>query len=214
MIGLWLAGLARAGDPCAEPPEVLAERSSEIAAIYDASEAEAADRSASATSVLKRDEKRVKALVKLDAKGLLCTDDDRWKAAWVMQQSDDLAVLERAHALAQETMKARHPNGAWLVAFSFDRLRVAGGYRQAYGSQTAVNPAGQRCLVEIEASGVTDADRQKYGHPTLEQRYRQLLDQAGFRDDAPTLDRLQRRGLSCPPKAFDPKAAKRIAEPE
>lgn len=213
MIAL-LAGVAFAADPCADPPELLAERSAEIAAIYDASEAEAADRSASATSVLKRDEKRVKALKKLDAKGLLCTPDDKWKAAWVMEQSDDLDVLERAFELAQEAMAARHPNGPWLVAFTFDRKRVAGGYRQTYGSQTAVNPAGQRCLVELESSGVTDADRQKYGHPTLEQRYRQLLDQAGFKGDEATLDRLQRRGLSCPPMAFDPKAQKRVAEPD
>jgi hypothetical protein len=193
-----LASQAFAGDPCTEAPDVLAERSAEILRIYDEGEAEAADRTATATSVLDRDLDRVDQMDKLVDKGWACSSSDKWHAAWVLLRADELTTVQRGRDLAIQTMEAREPRGAWLVAFAHDRVQILQGRKQTYGSQTSENREGKQCLVEIDDQA-TDADRVKYGHPTLEQRYRQILDRAGYTSDAPTLDRVQRRGLYCPP---------------
>ncbi|MEZ4241260.1 MAG: hypothetical protein R3F59_34905, partial [Myxococcota bacterium] len=194
-----LSGVALAGDPCADEAAV-AERSAALEALYDAGEADRQDRSAAATTVLKRDEQRVKAAVKLDKKGRLCTPEDKWRAAWLMTQADDAATLERAYELAQESMNAHYANGPWLVAYVFDLKRVFGGYLQAYGTQTRVDASNRRCLVKIDPE-ISDADRAQYGQPPLTEVYRKVLDLNGFRDDAPTLERLERHSLYCDPVA-------------
>jgi hypothetical protein len=193
-----LVSVAFGGDPCTEPPEVLAERSAEILRIYEEGDSEAGDRTTTATSVLERDLARVDQMEKIANKGWLCSSSDKWHAAWVLLRADQLSTIQRGRDLAIETMEAREPRGAWLVAFAHDRVQVVQGRKQTYGSQTSENNAGKLCLVEIDDQA-TDADRVKYGHPTLEQRYRQILDRAGFTSDAPTLDRVQRRGLYCAP---------------
>ena len=204
---LLLVGLAHAKDVCASDADQAA-NSEAIQAIYDDSEAERDVRSADATSVLARDEKRVKQLSKLDSKGRLCTPEDKWNAAWVMQQADNQQTLDRAYALAVETMEARLPRGPWLVAFSFDRKRTAAGYRQSYGTQTRVNGTGKRCLIELEGD-ITDEQRSQYGVPSLEKIYRQILDLNGLTSEAATVERMNRHGLLCPPLG-----SKRIAQPQ
>lgn len=187
-------------------------RSGLIQQVYDEGEAERTSRSDSATSVLKRDEKRAKLMVKYHRKGWVCSPLEKWQAAWLMTQADDLETLELAYQLAIESMEGGEKRGPWLVAFTFDRKRTAGGYRQSYGSQTRVDGQGRRCLVEIEPD-VSDADRAKYGHPPLADVYRRILDLNGFADDAPTLERVQRRGLYCPPEAQTRKAQRTVAPP-
>jgi hypothetical protein len=193
-----LVSVAFGGDPCSEPPEVLAERSAEILRIYEEGDAEAGDRTATATSVLDRDLARVAEMEKIANKGWLCSSSDKWHAAWVLLRADAISTIQRGRDLAIETMEAREPRGAWLVAFAHDRFQVAQGRKQTYGSQTSESHEGKSCLVEIDDQA-TDAERVKYGHPTLEQRYRTILDRAGYKSDAPTLDRVQRRGLYCAP---------------
>lgn len=211
MIALVFAlGVAHAG-PC-DDEAAVAERSAEIEATYEAGEAERQDRSAEATSVLKRDEARVKQMLRLDKQGRLCTAEDKWYAAWIMTQADSEATLGRAHELAQEAMEAHHPNGAWLVAFTFDLQRVFGGYRQSFGTQTRVNDRNQRCLVHVEPD-FTDAEREKYGQPPLAEVYGKILALNGFPDDEPTLERVERRGLYCPPLAGTRKAQRRVRAP-
>lgn len=192
---------------------MLEGNSAEIKSIYDEGEAERENRVSTATSVLKRDEKRATTMLKYDKRGLLCTADDKWHAAWIMMQADKLTTLERAYELSIEAMEAAHPNGAWLVAFTFDRKRVLGGYRQAYGTQTRINERNQRCLIEVDPE-VTDASRAEYGQPPLADVYRQLLDLHGFSADEATFERLERRGLSCPSLAISKKAQKRIVAPD
>lgn len=208
---VWVAVAWAGGDPCADQDAVSA-RSAAIKQLYDEGEAERDDRSADATSVLERDEQRVKAVKKYDKKHQLCTVEDKWYAAWIMTQADDLPTLERAYALAQDTMNERYQNGPWLVAYTFDLKRVSGGYRQSYGTQTQVNERGQRCLVEIEPD-VTDQERAQYSVRPIADEYRLVLDLNGYRDDAPTLASVQRRGLYCPAQPLNPKDAKKIAPP-
>lgn len=208
---VWLAGAAAAG-PC-DDDVAVGERSAEIKALYEAGESERLDRASEAKSVLARDEKRARQMLAYDKKGQLCTPDNKWYAAWLMTQADDGATLDRAHQLAQEAMEAHHPNGAWLVAFTFDLTRVFGGYRQSFGTQTRVNERNQRCLIHVDPE-FTDAERVQYKQPALEQVYRQVLDANGFREDPPTLERVERRGLYCPPLAGTRKAQKRVRAPE
>ncbi len=207
LLPLSLGQALAAKDVCADDA-ARTENSAHIQSLYDDSEAEREDRSAQATSVLARDEQRIKELLKLDKKGLLCTPEDKWHAAWVMQQADDVDTLGRAYELAVETMEARLPRGPWLVAFSFDRKRTAKGYRQSYGTQTRVNDAGKRCLIELEGD-ITDEQRGQYGVPSLEKIYRQILDLNGLTQEAATVERMNRNMLFCPPVGD-----KRIAPPE
>jgi hypothetical protein len=195
---LWLVTAAWAADPCAEPDNVRAERSARVKQLYDEGEEEAADRKAEAVSVLDRDLERVAEMSRIDQKGWLCTTTDKWLAAWVLLRADELSTIQRGRELAIQTMEDHDPRGAWLVAFAHDRVQVVQGRKQTYGSQTHTNNEGQACLVYVDDQA-TDADRVKYGHPTLEERYRQILDRAGYTKDAATLDRVERRGLSCAP---------------
>jgi hypothetical protein len=202
----WMS-LAFAADPCAEPAEVLAERSAAFKKIYDDSEAERADRSSDAASVLKRDEERVAELLKADKRGELCTVDDKWYAAWVLEQADEFETLERAYALALETMEGHHKNGPWLVAFTFDRKRTAAGFPQSYGTQTRVDANNKRCLIHVDPA-TTDEERAKYGQKPIADFYRKVLDANGYPDDEATLDRLNRRSLYCEPVAVTRKGLK------
>jgi len=207
----WLALSARAGDPCADA-DAVKERSAAIKQLYDDGEADRADRSSAASSVLARDEARVKSVLKYDKKGQLCAVEDKWYAAWIMTQSDSIDTLERAYQLAQDTMNERYANGPWLVAYTFDIKRVAAGYRQSYGSQTQVNERNQRCLVEVEPD-VIDAQRATYRMRPIADEYRLVLDANGYRDDPPTLDALRTRGLYCPAQPLKSRDAKKNAPP-
>lgn len=191
---------------------MVSERSATIQKTYEDGEAEKADRTVSASSVLERDEARVARMVKYDKAGELCTPADQWNAAWIMTQADKPATLERAYEIAQAAMAAGVPNGNWLVAYTFDAKRVAGGYRQSYGTQTQTNERGQRCLVEIEPD-VTDETRVSYDQPPLADVYRRVLDANGFASDAPTLERMERRGLMCKAQARSKKAQRQVAAP-
>jgi hypothetical protein len=204
--------VAAAEDPCADPA-AAATWAAEVAALYDAGEAERADRTSTATSVLERDEERLDAARKLDAKGRLCTPLAKWQAAWLMVQADDVDVLERAYTLAQESMKGGEKRGPWLTAYTFDTWRVAGGYRQTYGSQTRLDDNNRWCLIEVEPDA-TDEERKKFGMPPITETYRKILDNAGFTAEAATLERLDRVGLYCKPLAATKKAQRTVRAPD
>lgn len=207
MITAWLLSAAMA-NPCANDADTE-ENSAEIKAMYDAGEQDRAERSATAEGVLKRDEKRAKTMAKYDKKGWLCTPQDKWYAGWLLQQSDDIEVIERAYQLAVVSMKERVDRGAWLVAYAFDHKRVLQGYRQSYGTQTRVDPVGRRCLIELEGD-VTDDDRRKYGVPMLRQIYRGVLDANGKTGEEPTEQRMKRHSLICEPLAISKKDQRRV----
>lgn len=208
----WAATAAAADDPCADAAATAA-WAAEVQALYDGGEQDRPDRSPTATSVLERDEERVKAVLKLDAKGALCTGLAKWQAAWLLQQADDPDALERAVALATESTKLGEKRGPWLTAFATDTWRVAGGYRQSFGTRTQVTPDGHRCLVEVEPD-VTDAKRAEYGMPPLADVYRKILDANGFASEAATLERLERHGLYCKPLANTKKARRTVRAPD
>ena len=208
MIGLLLVGSAFAGFSCDNEAD-RTENSAEIEALYQAGEEAREQRSATAEDVLKADDKRAKTIEKMDKKGKLCTPQDKWYAAWLLQQSDDMDVLERAYELAIDAMKANVDRGAWLVAYAFDHKRTVQGYRQSFGTQVRTDPAGRHCLIELEGDK-TDDDRRKYGVPTTPQIYRWVLDMNGKTGEAPTLERMKRHSLICPPLAVRKKDRSRV----
>lgn len=207
MVAWGLVGLAWAKNPC-ESEASQAENSAAIKEMFEASEADRPQRLTDA-KVQERDEKRAEVMAKYDKKGWLCTPQDKWYAAWLMQQHDDIEVIARAYQLAVVAMKNDIDRGPWLVAYAFDHKRVLMGYRQSYGTQTRVDPVGRRCMIELEGDQ-TDADRANYGVPSLEQLYRGVLDANGFTGDAPTLERMKRHSLICPPLALSKKDQKRV----
>ena len=201
-----------AGEPCADQASIAA-NSAELVDMYEAGEADRLQRSAEALAVLDRDEKRAKLMMKYDKKGWLCTPQDKWYAAWLMQQSDKLEVLERAYELATEAQDAHVDRANWLVAFAFDHMRVASGHLQAFGTQTRVDAVGRNCLIELEGT-TTDAQRELHGVPLLTEVYRSVLDANGYPDDAPTEQRLRRHELLCDPEPIRAKDVGRVPPPQ
>lgn len=205
MILSLLAGLAGAAPMCASP-DTAELASVQIKNLYDDYEAAREDRSGSSELLTdearKADARRVSEARKLDKKDRLCTGQDKWYAAWIMQSSTKLDDLQRSYELAKQSMQERVPRGAWLAAYTYDRMRTADGYRQAFGTQTRV-AGGRRCLIELDGS-VDDAKRRDYGVPVLKQRYRQVLDLNGFTSDPPREDSMRSHNLMCNPVAqFD-----------
>lgn len=211
MIALLSWAWAAEPDPCADAA-AAAQWAAEVQAAYDAGEQDRPDRSPTATSVLERDEERVKQVLALADKGRLCTPLARWQAAWLLLQSDEPATLERAVELARQSTTGGEKRGPWLTAYAFDLWRVAGGYRQSYGTQTQVTLTGHRCLVEVEPD-VTDDERRQFGMPPIAETYRKILDLNGHPDEPATLERLQRYELYCKPEAATKKAQRRVRAP-
>jgi hypothetical protein len=212
LVAWWGATAGAADDPCADAA-AAAQWTAEVQAAYEAGEQDRPDRSPTATSVLARDEERVKQALALADKGRLCTALAKWQAAWLLLQSDEPDVLERAVELARQSTQGGEKRGPWLTAYAFDTWRVAGGYRQSYGSQTQVTLTGHRCLVEIEPD-VTDDERRQFGMPALAETYRKILDLNGFTAEPATLERLERHQLYCKPEAASKKAQRRVRPPD
>ncbi|MEN0064800.1 MAG: hypothetical protein AAGA48_21825 [Myxococcota bacterium] len=207
MIVSLLATVAFAKNPCTDP-NLLEVHAAAIKDLYEDHESAREDRFSTdllASEAAKADRRRVNEVLKYDKQDKLCSGQDKWYAAWILQSSSKIDDLKRSYELAQQTMQERVPRGAWLTAYTFDRMRSADGYRQAFGTQTRVDGANRRCLIELDGS-IDDAKRQKYGVPPLGSIYRSVLDANGFEKDAPTEARLRRHSLMCDPVAlFDPK---------
>ncbi len=211
LFGLGLASLASvatAKSPCADEAS-QAENTAELKAWFEEGEARRAERAAGDKAVLKEDEKRAKLMTKYDAKGWLCTPQDKWYAAWMMQQHDKLEVIERSYELAVEAMEARVDRGPWLVAFAHDHKRTLAGYRQSYGTQTRRDRQGRLCLIELDGE-ISDRTRQQYGVMTLPERYRRVLDANGFANEEATELRMKRKQLICEPVAVNKKDQRRV----
>ncbi len=215
MILSLLAVVAVAKNPCTDP-QLVEQQAAVLQNLYDDYESAREDRTASellSDEARKADRRRVKTVVKLDAKDRLCTGQDKWYAAWVMQSSTKFEDLQRSYALATESMEERVPRGAWLTAYAYDRMRTADGYRQSFGTQTRVDKENRRCLIELDGT-VDNAKRQAYGVPPLGSIYRRILDVNGFEEDPPTEARLRRRSLMCDPVPEFDRRAKRQAPGE
>jgi len=208
MIVSLFALAAVAKNPCTDP-DLVEQQSAVMENLYESYEATREDRQSNeliSEEARKADKRKVKQVRKFDKQDKLCTGKDKWYAAWIMQSSSKLDDMKRAYELAQESMEERVPRGAWLTAYSFDRMRTADGYDQAFGTQIRLDKQNRYCLVELDGS-VDDKKRQAYGVPPLKSLYRHVLDINGLDKVAPTEPKVREHSLLCDPKAvFDRKA--------
>jgi len=206
ILSLVVAQLAVAKNPCTDA-DLVEQQTAVLENLYADYEDAREDRLSTpllSDEAVKADKRRVKEVKRFDKKDRLCTGKHKWIAAWILQSSSKLEDLERSYELAKQSMEERVPRGAWLTAYTYDRMRTADGYKQAFGTQTRVDKQNRRCLIELDGS-VDDEKRQAYGVPPLTSIYRGVLDVNGFDSDPPTALRMEQRSLLCEPVAsFDP----------
>ena len=83
---------------------------------------------------------------------------------------------------------ATTPEARWVTAYAFDKLQVALGRPQAYGTQR-LSQAGQLCFYPVNAT-TTDAERAAWGAPTLKASLEAFLAEVGRTDVSPRLARV------------------------
>jgi hypothetical protein len=190
---LLSSGVSFAGyDTCARTEASLGETTASFRALYDA---EVEDATQAQPDKVSRDRARAKEATKMNRKGLVCSAEDQFYAAWVMRHSTDVDVLQAAFDLAVASMKGHVPRSNWLTAVIFDRLQVYSGFPQRYGSMIG-RDKGAMCLYDIDPA-VTDADRTQYGMPPINDQFSKVL-LASKITEPPTLREVKRRGLICP----------------
>ncbi len=134
-------------------------------------------------------------------KGELCTAEDRFWAAMNLLQAREQEYADTAYAMAQVLLEERHPRGPWLTGVAYDRMSIAKGALQSYGSQTSVQN-GKRCLIWTDLN-FSDEKRKQFGHPTLEGTIAKILEINGVTGAKPTVLELKNRDLWCKPEPWD-----------
>lgn len=150
----------------------LASLNAELAAIFDADQADRRGDVDWAT-VMPRDEAREKRVEELLDAGQAKVSADYFHAAMVFQHGGTPAHAQHAHDLAMQAVKLDENNdGArWLAAASLDRKLMYEGKPQRYGTQFR-RTDGPWVLWEVDPA-VTDAERAEWNVPSLaEQRKR------------------------------------------
>lgn len=112
---------------------------------------------------------RVRAIV---SSGEVHTANDFARASLVMQHSAQFAGFQLAHELAVCSMLlGDRQTGRWLVTATYDRMLRSVGHDQRFGTQ--MGPNGP---LQVDETGICDAERQALGCPTLAQaRSRQSM---------------------------------------
>ena len=145
--------------------------------------------------------KVAKQMLTAQKKGELCEPDASFWAAMNLLLAREAMYADTAYEMAQELMNARHPRGAWLAGLAYDRMSIAKGAAQSYGSQTSVQNS-KRCLIWTDLT-FTDAQRVQMGHPKLADTITGILKANGVTGVAPTVLELKNRGLWCKPEPWD-----------
>ncbi len=188
MAAFLLGGLAHAD--CSTADSVA------IARVYGEWVGAESARAADDATNRKQDLGRLETMRKLVREGSACTADDQYFASVVLLGSHEFEDIDLAYQTAGHALSGGHPDALPLVAAALDTTLVAQGLPQKYGTQTR-EVAGSPCLIEI-SSELTDVQRQQYGQPPVEERYRQFLDEHGHPEVEATAKGLRKAGLSCP----------------
>jgi hypothetical protein len=103
--------------------------------------------------------------------GELHTASDFVNASLVMQHSSSFAGFQLAHELAVcSLLLGDRGFGRWLVAATYDRMLGSVGHDQRFATQF-----GSTSLMQVDETGICDAERQALGCPTLnEERHRKM----------------------------------------
>ena len=196
MIWMLTMGLDMAGNPCADEAKA-SETAAELAALVQTGKDE---RTAKDDKLDKNDASRVKAAVKMNDSGQLCTPEDKLNAAFLIQWSMDSKTLEMGHNLAKEAMMAHVHTAPWLTALTYDRWQVSRGLEQRYASQMVANKKGV-CLYPVKTDS-TDEERKAYDMPPIADAYRRVLDANGLTAEPATFEAVAGKELFCDLKAW------------
>lgn len=146
---------------------------SELAALFAADQADRADwRRIDWALVAPRDEARLRRVDEILAAGDAVTADDHYHAAMVYQHGVAPAHLRRAHELARRAVAIDSAHGAarWLCCASEDRLLIAEGRSQRWGTQfERVGGVWRLCPVD---GSVDDDERARWNVPPLAEAVR------------------------------------------
>ncbi len=201
---IWLVATPAlaAKNPCASrDTDARAQVSSELLTMY---KQETNDTRNRVPDKARLDREREQVAKRYADKGWLCTSRDRFHAAWVMRNSEDIDTLTDSFNLAKEAMEKRVPRAPWLVAYLYDRRHVFMGRLQRYGSMSGMH-RGRACLFDV-AQDATDAERAQYDMPPIGDQYKRILTASGQTKGPFTWRELHRRGLICPAKSAPKRA--------
>ena len=117
--------------------------------------------------VTERDRQRRQRVSELLASGAVKTGADYFAAALVFQHGETLEDFARARELAAEAARKGHPLGLWLTAAAWDRWLMYAGKPQRFGTQYKHDEATQQERLYTVDPSVTDAERERWGLPSL-----------------------------------------------
>ncbi|MBX9693128.1 MAG: hypothetical protein K2Z81_12135 [Cyanobacteria bacterium] len=119
-----------------------------------------------------RDKQRHERVLSLLREDKLCTADDYYYAAMIMQHGDDARDYTLAHILSMAAAQRGSKPAIWLSAASFDRLMQSAGQPQVFATQFYSEANGPYKLREpIDKDLITDAMRKAFNVPTLAESY-------------------------------------------
>lgn len=153
-------------------------------------------------TMAERDAERVAVVQQLVSEGRVCSPQDHFDAAVILQRSTEpedqlTAHVFAFHALANGIRKAQK-----LTAVTYDRWLVSRGLPQWYGSQYRTDVQYRTCLIEIDPKS-TDTERVSAGLPRLSDIVRRAQERNGREPIAEGLAALGMNGLYCPPIAWN-----------
>lgn len=93
---------------------------------------------------------------------------DFYHAALIFQHGDTVEDFQQAHHLARTSLNLGYEGAKWMYASTYDRWQLASGKPQVYGTQFVLNTEGTWQFAEPLDRSFPDAERIKYGLPTLD----------------------------------------------
>lgn len=170
-LALVLGLLAAAATAMATTPPPVKAHSAHIERLVAADQADRAPGSMRIdwAAVRPRDSERRAEVLRLLRAGEVRTARDHHSAALVLQHGDTSEDYRLAHALATvaATLDPANDRARWLQAATWDRLMLALGRKQWYGTQFRQGKDGAVALQPVEPGAVTDADRAAFEVPRL-----------------------------------------------
>jgi hypothetical protein len=123
-----------------------------------------------------RDAKRRDRVAEIVSHGLLCSADDYYHAALILQHSGKPDDHLLAHVLATTAVFKGREGDKWLVASSLDRFLQSLGRPQIFGTQYKRTMDDPNVTQEPYERSLNDQFHREYGIPTLAEQERVLVE--------------------------------------
>jgi hypothetical protein len=155
------------------------------------------DRAHWSESIADRDAARVSIVRTLVSEGRICSPQDHYDAAWILQRSTESEDQLRAHVFAFHALASGMRKAEKLTAVAYDRWLVSRGLPQWYGTQYRTDSNMRTCLIEVDPQA-PDAERVAVGLPRLTDVVRRAQERNGREPIAEGVTALEMNGLYCP----------------